>query len=154
MTLRTKEAEEAEEWGVKGGKAVSLPLLSTVPGGFGPTDKELDVLENEKQRARRRRAQDSRFESNSEEAPIGLFDVARSAARAISKNAFPLHSGPLSSEAATQDLSRKSSIDSRDSADLSQNDERTRKRDVVSNIVTSGLASGIGWVLGAQPVNR
>jgi protein transport protein SEC39 len=153
MTLRTKEAEEAEEWGIKGGKGLSLPSLSTVPGGFGPTDKELDVLENEKQRARRIRAQDSRFESNCGEAPMGLFDVARSAARAISKNAFPLHSGPLSEE----DLPRKSSIDSRDSADLSQNDERTsrvRKRDVVSNIVTGGLASGIGWVLGAQPINR
>ncbi|KAN0079717.1 Sec39 domain containing protein [Elaphomyces granulatus] len=156
MTLRTKEAEEAEEWDIKGDKAVSLPSLSAVPGGFGPTDKELDVLENEKQRARRIRAQDRRFESNYE-APMGLFDVARSAARAISKNAFPLHGGPLSSEAANQALPRRSSIDSRGSADLSQNDERTsrvRKRDVVSNIVTGGLASGIGWVLGAQPVNR
>lgn len=30
--------------------------------------------------------------------------------------------------------------------------ERVRKRDMVANAVTGGLASGIGWVLGATPV--
>ncbi|PNS20129.1 hypothetical protein CAC42_5579 [Sphaceloma murrayae] len=31
--------------------------------------------------------------------------------------------------------------------------ERVRRRDMVANAVTGGLASGIGWVLGATPVN-
>ena len=31
---------------------------------------------------------------------------------------------------------------------------RRRKRDVVADAVTGGLASGIGWVLGATPVNQ
>jgi len=32
-------------------------------------------------------------------------------------------------------------------------EHRVRKRDVVSNMVTGGLKSGLGWVLGAQAVD-
>ncbi|KAI9852377.1 MAG: hypothetical protein M1838_000899 [Thelocarpon superellum] len=82
-----------------------------------------------------------------DEAPVGLFDVARGAAAALSKTAFPLRS------AGSGGTSRGSgSGGGEDAVGRELNEEgRVRKRDVVSNIVTGGLASGIGWVLGATP---
>ncbi|KAF9886930.1 hypothetical protein FE257_010671 [Aspergillus nanangensis] len=132
--LRTRESEEEEIWDARGDS------FSTVPGGFGPTDSEQDAFETKQQHARRARAQQSRL--NLEEAPMGLFEVARGAAMALHKNAFPLQGRAGASE---DSLPGESGEDAQ---------ERVRKRDVVSNMVTGGLASGIGWVLGAQPVNR
>jgi len=94
-----------------------------------------------------------------EESPMGLFDVARGAAAAFSKSAFPLRGANRS---ASGSENRDTGIDrSRGSMDLSDsgsmhstNDERVRKRDMVASAVTGGLASGIGWVLGATPVNE
>jgi protein transport protein SEC39 len=164
--LHTREAEEAEEWDQRGDKAATLPLLSTVPGGFGPTNQELDAFENEKQRIRRARAHSPRPKKKYEEVPMGLFDVARSAAQAIRKNAFPLHSrnavlsGSNELGRQQQHQQRERTQPSEESgADVVQSGteggaSRVRKRDMVSNMVTGSLASGIGWVLGAQPINR
>ncbi len=81
----------------------------------------------------------------SEEAPMGLFDVARGAASAIRKNAFPLRN-PRNDAVETQfKSSHESSQTAMGGAD---SESRVRKRDMVSNIVTGGLASGIGWVIG------
>ncbi|KAL4896621.1 Sec39 domain-containing protein [Aspergillus ambiguus] len=132
--LRARESEEEELWDAKGDR------FSTVPGGFGPTDSEQDAFETKQRHARRARAQ-SRLDL--EEAPMGLFEVARGAAMALHKNAFPLRGA--GSEAAAP---------AHADGDDESTQERVRKRDVVSNMVTGGLASGIGWVLGAQPVNR
>jgi hypothetical protein len=91
---------------------------------------------------------------------VGLFEVARGAARAISKNAFPLRSaaGAGFEKPGGQNLSSIDSStgggDARASANRADGEVgRVRKRDMVSNMVTGGLVSGIGWVLGAQPVN-
>lgn len=65
-----------------------------------------------------------------EDAPMGLFDVARGAASALSKNAF-LHNPAMQTD---------------------EQGERIRKRDMVSNLVTGGLASGIGWVIGTSRI--
>jgi hypothetical protein len=153
--LRKRETEEAEEWDRRGDKAAAT-TFSTVPGGFGPTDKELDAFENEQQRARRARARNHHTaSSNHEEAPMGLFDVARGAARAFSKNAFPLHGSTLSLGGASMQQENEVARTSEESSrtDMEGTSGRVRKRDVVSNMVTGGIASGLGWVLGAQPVN-
>ncbi|RHZ59713.1 secretory pathway Sec39 family protein [Aspergillus thermomutatus] len=144
--LRAQESEEEEIWDAKGDS------LSTVPGGFGPTDTEQDALDTKQQHARRVRAQRDR--SHLEEAPMGLFEVARGAALALQKNAFPLRSA--ASAAATPDEMTPSSRarEAHEESEPQLQEGRVRKRDVVSNMVTGGLASGIGWVLGAQPVNR
>lgn len=88
-----------------------------------------------------------------EESPMGLFDVARGAAAAFSKSAFPLRgAGDNRTASANQggDLSSsRVSMDFSDSGSMSAED-RVRKRDMVANAVTGGLASGIGWVLGRQ----
>ena len=101
-----------------------------------------------------------------EEAPMGLFDVARDAAAAFSRSAFPLRGASISGLARSEDGSRgKAGIGeglegSRISSDLeseagsiggSEEGGRVRKRDMVANAVTGGLASGLGWVLGKLP---
>ncbi|KAI9934269.1 hypothetical protein MW887_005343 [Aspergillus wentii] len=138
--LRTRESEEEDAWDTKGDN------LSSVPGGFGPTDSERDAFETQQQHAKRARAR-QQGRSNYEEAPMGLFEVARGAALALHKNAFPLHGGAAAAN--SSEHGAESHLDHDD-----DHEDRVRKRDVVSNMVTGGLASGIGWVLGAQPVNR
>ena len=146
--LRAQESEEEEIWDTKG------DTVSMVPGGFGPSDSEQDALETKQQHARRARAyQQQQHQSRShEEAPMGLFEVARGAAMALHKNTLPLRG----MAAAGSSTSRHAGYEFENGDDDHEADSegRMRKRDVVSNMVTGGLASGIGWVLGAQPVNR
>ncbi|KAK7531537.1 Sec39 domain-containing protein [Phyllosticta citribraziliensis] len=95
----------------------------------------------------------------SEESPMGLFDVARGAAAAISRTAFPLRGtaatgGAEGSARNSRDLTRTLSGAGSESGSIGGDDSRVRKRDMVANAVTGGLASGIGWVLGATPVQE
>ena len=80
-----------------------------------------------------------------EEAPMGLFDVAREVGSTLSKSAFPLRSAsrPLGQDpgVAGNDGDQEASVGE-------EGPSRVRKRDVVSDMVTGGLASGIGWVIG------
>ncbi|PYH43197.1 secretory pathway Sec39 family protein [Aspergillus saccharolyticus JOP 1030-1] len=174
--LRTQESLEEDIWDTKGDLTSSLTMHS-LPGGFGPADSsEQDALETRQHHARRARAHASHHRLNHEEAPMGLFEVARGAALALQKNAFPLRAAasatsktasPASSfpqphhNGFTPSAAASSSHTRTDSAVSAENYEpggtpsdRVRKRDVVSNMVTDGLVSGLGWVLGAQPVNR
>ncbi|OCK78546.1 secretory pathway Sec39 [Lepidopterella palustris CBS 459.81] len=98
-----------------------------------------------------------------EEAPMGLFDVARGAAAAFSRSAFPLHGAATSGRGAGGAPKESGSGHARISSDLgsdtgsiggSEESGRVRKRDMVANAVTGGLASGLGWVLGATPVQN
>lgn len=148
-SLRAQEQSEEEAWDAKG------DTLSSVPGGFGPTDSERDAFDTEQQRAARRaRARAALPNSHPHEAPMGLFDVARGAAMALHKNAFPLHGTAAGTGAAGSVGSAGNAEDGERPLSPDQGEGRVRKRDVVSNMVTGGLASGIGWVLGADPVKR
>ncbi|CAI7647439.1 unnamed protein product [Penicillium glandicola] len=140
-SLRAREQQEEDLWDTKG------DTLTSVPGGFGPSDSERDAFDMEQQRAARRsRARAAMPNSHRHEAPMGLFDVARGAALALHKNAFPLRGAADSSAPlAPRDDDRPLSPDS---------EGHVRKRDMVSNMVTGGLVSGIGWVLGADPVSK
>ncbi|KAF2139568.1 uncharacterized protein K452DRAFT_254038 [Aplosporella prunicola CBS 121167] len=96
-----------------------------------------------------------------EEAPMGLFDVARGAAAAFSRTAFPLRgsSGENESARVSQEHTRTFSMAGSETGSVGaagsgEDGDRVRKRDMVANAVTGGLASGIGWVLGAQPTNQ
>jgi hypothetical protein len=97
-----------------------------------------------------------------EEAPMGLFDVARGAAAAFSRSAFPLRAQIQEARSPTSPMhtrhlsaagSEAESLKSEGSDDGNKSGRR-RKRDMVADAVTGGLASGIGWVLGATPVNQ
>jgi hypothetical protein len=86
-----------------------------------------------------------------EESPMGLFDVARGAAAAFSKSAFPLRGNASASVPAARDVdlaSSRTSMDLSDNGSASGADDRVRRRDMVASAVTGGLASGLGWVLG------
>ncbi|KAF3047917.1 hypothetical protein E8E11_004933 [Didymella keratinophila] len=87
-----------------------------------------------------------------EESPMGLFDVARGAAAAFSKSAFPLRSNTASSRPESRNTGRVS-MDLSDSDSMHGHEERVRKRDMLANTATGALQSGLGWVLGAKPVN-
>ncbi|CAG8898244.1 unnamed protein product [Penicillium egyptiacum] len=138
-SLRAREQQEEDLWDRKG------DTLTSVPGGFGPSDSERDVFDTEQQRAARH-ARAVMPNSHRHEAPMGLFEVARGAALALHKNAFPLRGAAEGSTSlAPQDDDRPLSPDS---------EGRVRKRDMVSNMMTGGLVSGIGWVLGADPVKK
>lgn len=90
-----------------------------------------------------------------EEAPMGLFDVARGAAAALSKSAFPLNVSARAPGARESMSSSRVSMDLSDSGSMTGHDERVRKRDMVASVAsgalntgTGALASGLGWMLG------
>lgn len=90
-----------------------------------------------------------------EEAPKGLFELAGHAAAALSKSAFPLRSSRTMGQPGQRldfqaRTSSESGRDSNFSGDM-EGSQRVRRRDMVASAVTGGLASGLGWVLGATP---
>ena len=70
------------------------------------------------------------------EASMGLFAVAAGAAKALTSSVRP--STPSNPPFQPPNMGGSPP-------------QRQRKRDIVGGMVTSGLASGLGWVLGAQP---
>lgn len=130
-----REAAQADEWDNKGDRKV--------PGGFAA---ELSPISRNTRNATR--------SAVSEEAPVGLFDVARGAAAALRKNAFPLRGAQKEESSFTKAAHDRPlstvSVGSSDEGSVNGagGHERVRKRDMVSNMVTGGLASGIGWVIG------
>lgn len=134
--LIAQETEEEQRWDDRGDRKV--------PGGF--SNSPSPVIE---------RRRDMTSGSSHEDAPMGLFDVARGAAAALSKSAFPLRSSggsgqPFNGMAGHQRVTSGLSAGGSDVSSVTGSDGegRVRKRDVVSNMVAGGLASGIGWVLG------
>ncbi|KAL8719054.1 MAG: hypothetical protein Q9225_003888 [Loekoesia sp. 1 TL-2023] len=143
--LLAREAVEEDQWNSKADRGNT----TTVPGGFAPSTADIDRIANQKPRRQSR----ATAAAANEEAPMGLFDVARGAAQAFSKNAFPLRAGlAAASTSEGSAKARPSSIGS-DSGGSETKGERVRKRDMVANAVRGGLASGIGWVIGA-PASR
>ena len=143
---REDEAENA--WNDKGDR---LSSDSPLPGTFvdaKTAGMEFDQPTREMGRPRARRGD--------EEAPMGLFDVARGAAAAFNRTAFPLRGTRPS--ATGRGMSRNGSLQSAsahmaeshlESPTAGSSDEgRVRKRDMAYNAATGVLASGLGWVLG------
>ncbi|KAI9703649.1 MAG: hypothetical protein M1836_007419 [Candelina mexicana] len=145
--LLKQETEAEDRWDDKGDRKI--------PGRF--------VLETSEPMNEQRRGV---ARGTNEEAPMGLFDVARGAAAALSKSAFPLRGAARAvgkgqgfaavSPGIAGGHQRVYSTTDSDSDDLAAGDGggRVRKRDMVTNMVSGGLASGIGWVLGAPPASQ
>lgn len=159
-TWRRHEEEMAalREEGVKEERASDARADAEIPGAFGPDDRELDAAELQRAMARRTWLGSTPGISYEEHAPMGLFDVAKGAATALRKSSFfPLGSTGL------QDLKiRDNSTSSLQHDSIAEGTTpgspptvgRVRKRDQVTNMVTSGIVSGMGWVLGAQAQDR
>ena len=141
--LKTQAVEEE--------RAFEAKADATLPGAFGMEDRDADVAETKRAMARRTGPVAS-GPSYEEDAPLGLFDVARGAASALRKTAaFPLGSRGLrdlkigSGTVPGHEAQREVP-----SSPTSDDGTRVRKRDMVANMVGSGL----GWVLGAQAQDR
>lgn len=153
-SLQLSQAQAEEEFDDRADKRQAPP--SQLPGHFTVAGEQPQMLLNQKRREMGRMGTGGRGE---EEAPVSMFDLTRSAARAFSKNAFPLGQGQGQGQAqqgqpplqvggrASEEMER--SVDS-----LGEDGQRVRRRDMVANAVSGGLASGLGWVLGATPVDR
>lgn len=115
---------------------------TALPGNFTIQGEQPELVLNQKRREMGRMGGDG-------EAPLSMFDLTRNAAKAFSKNAFP-----LSAETAARSSGEGERALGESTASLtgSESDARVRKRDMVANAVSGGLASGLGWVLGATPV--
>ena len=132
-------------------RAFDASADASLPGAFGIEDRDADAVETKRAMARRVGPITS-GPSYEEEAPLGLFDVARGAASALRKSAaFPLGSTGLrdlkisSGPVSAQDADREQAT-----SPTSDDGRRVRKRDMVASMVGSGL----GWVLGAQLQDR
>jgi len=153
-----EEMTALREEGVMEERASDARADADIPGAFGLDDRELDAAELQRAMARRNWPGSTPGISYEEHAPMGLFDVAKGAATALRKSPFfPLGSSGL------QDLRiRDDSIASMQRDSIAEGTSpgspptggRVRKRDQVTNMVTSGIVSGMGWVLGAQAQDR
>ncbi|KYG46962.1 hypothetical protein M433DRAFT_142455 [Acidomyces richmondensis BFW] len=138
IQVREQAEEDFDDWADK------RTSRSVLPGNFTSHDEEPDIIRNQTRRE---------FEriplakgSVGDEAPMSMFDLTRSAARAIRRNAFPLHGVTSASRGSPQ------SVESERGQRESVESLSVRKRDMVASAVSEGLASGLGWVLGATPV--
>jgi hypothetical protein len=130
-----QEAEQEEAWDAQGDEQV-------MPGGYAPTPAK--------------KTTNSRAV---EEAPMSLFDLSR-ASMARAQNGFSALSmlkGNHTVQEKAQNASRES-IDSGgstgDSSSQSTVKAPIRKRDQLKNAAVGSLASGIGWLINAPPINR
>ncbi|KAL8724459.1 MAG: hypothetical protein Q9166_007944 [cf. Caloplaca sp. 2 TL-2023] len=143
--LIAHEAAEEDKWNSKGDRGKTAQGNSTLPGGFAPSAVVMDKVANQ----RSRRESRATAAAANEEAPMGLFDVARGAAQAFSKNAFPLRGAASATKSHVEGTMRERPLSIGSDIGSDGKGERVRKRDMVANAVTGGLASGIGWVIGA-----
>jgi protein transport protein SEC39 len=121
--------------------------MTSLPGNFTVQDDQPAMILNQQRREMGRMT----GKSGEGDAPLSMFDLTRSAAQTFSRNAFPLRGVAKTS---TGLESMESSVKSYRGEAEGDAQQRVRKRDYVANAVSGGLASGIGWMLGATPVSQ
>jgi hypothetical protein len=139
--LHLAQQQAEQDFDDRADKRLSGTGMSSLPGNFTVQGEQPELILNQKRREVRPRGDD--------DSPLSMFDLTRNAAKAFSKNAFP-----LSDAAARSSLEHdRSMVDSTDSmgSDAATHAQHVRKRDMVANAASGALASGLGWVLGATP---
>ncbi|KAI1771795.1 secretory pathway Sec39 [Hypoxylon cercidicola] len=124
------KAEEAQEsaWDDRGD-------LQVMPGAFSST-VPAGVTRSTKASSTR----------HVEDAPMSLFDLSRASMARAQRNLTALSSLQRSENARSDEA--------RGEADYDSSQPRTRKRDQLRDAAVGTLASGVGWLIGAQPVDR
>ncbi|KAI9672795.1 MAG: hypothetical protein M1831_000230 [Alyxoria varia] len=160
LTVLSREAEEEQAADDSAERLPYGPTGSrTMPGSLEPS---LDTETGYSVQPRRKDI----GRGATEEAPMGLFDVARGVAASLSRHAsgntkaMPDKSGPAAhavkpgpGQATQGEFDEWGEWgDEEDSED--NKGERVRKRDMVTNALTGSLVSGVGWVLGANPIDH
>ncbi|KAK5127265.1 hypothetical protein LTR08_004473 [Meristemomyces frigidus] len=148
-TTALQLAQQAEEEDFDDRADKRIPV-SALPGNFTfGGDEQPGLLVGQKRREMGRIGASPALSSASKvgegEAPMSMFDLTRSAASAFSRNAFPLR-GAASAKSEDGGMER-----SGEGLAGEVGGERVRRRDLVASAVSGGLASGLGWVLGAAP---
>jgi hypothetical protein len=157
-SLQLSQAQAEEEFDDRADRREAPTQL---PGHFGLPDEQPELLLGQKRREMGRMASGR----GEEDAPVSMFDLTRSAARAFSRNAFPLGRGGGAAAPSNDDAPARGSGESSRGLDASMDSlgstgsgeteqQRVRRRDMVTNAVSGGLASGLGWVLGATPAEK
>ncbi|KAI0169453.1 secretory pathway Sec39 [Hypoxylon sp. FL1284] len=126
------KAEEAQEsaWDDRGDlQAMPGAFSSTVPAGVARSGAKPSSARHV------------------EEAPMSLFDLSRASMARAQRN-FSALSSLQRSENARADEDRG------DVGDAGPGQQRARKRDQLRDAAVGTLASGVGWLIGAQPVDR
>lgn len=100
-----------------------------LPGSFEPASK--------------RGVRQSAAMRGSDEAPMSLFDLSRAATRAAQRNFTSMSA-----------LQRQGDDREAEDAAETQGQPRVRKRDQLRDAAMGTLVSGVGWLVGAQPVDR
>ena len=160
LTVLSREAEEEQDADDSAEQLPQAPSGSrTMPGSLGPsmdTEPGYSVQPRRKDVGR----------GAAEEAPMGLFDVARGVAASLSRHASGNTEAtsdkygtaaravkPASGQATQDDFNEWGDWGGEEETEENKG-ERVRKRDMVTNALTGSLVSGVGWVLGANPVDQ
>ncbi|KAH8663535.1 Sec39 domain-containing protein [Tricladium varicosporioides] len=124
-----QEAEQEEAWDEQGDQAI--------PGGFGTVGKHNNTA--------------SPMSRAAEEAPMSLFDLSR-ASMARAQSGFSALASLRGNPNEHQRTASGSSTGGNNTPREGTSDAtRVRKRDQLKNAAVGGLASGVGWLIGAQP---
>ncbi|POS86465.1 hypothetical protein EPUL_001322 [Erysiphe pulchra] len=127
-----KQSIEEEEW-------ASRTSDQKIPGGFVSTPSKKDTFTNSSQ-------------AKTEE-PISLFDLSRAGmmrAQSGLSSLSILKSIPKNNTSITSVKQSESSYESDESGtEISTEQKRVRKRDQLKNVAVGGLATGVGWLIGA-----
>ncbi|UJO11363.1 uncharacterized protein CLAFUR5_00331 [Fulvia fulva] len=152
-TLQQSQQQAEDDFDDRADKRISGGgASSALPGNFTVSGEQPELILNQKRREMGRMGA-SNMDPN--DAPVSMFDLTRNVAQAFSKGAFPLRNAARSSGEQERSMHESTGSLSSDRP-ISPSDEqsRVRKRDMVANAVSGGLASGLGWVLGAAPANQ
>ncbi|KAI2643265.1 secretory pathway Sec39 [Xylaria nigripes] len=123
------KAEEAQEsaWDDKGD-------LQVMPGAFSST-VPAGVVRNSRKLSRQ-----------AEEAPMSLFDLSKASMSRAQRNFSGLSS--------LQRIGQSKSSDAEGGLEEASGQPRVRRRDQLREAAVGTLASGVGWLIGAQPIDR
>ncbi|TVY80519.1 Protein transport protein sec39 [Lachnellula suecica] len=133
-TQTKREAEQEAAWDAQGDD-------QAMPGGYADTPVRRNQTTSGSSRA-------------AEEAPMSLFDLSKASISRAQSGLAALSAarstgGYRNPSAATRTSDDGSRVGTPDSAAIKNT---TRKRDQLKNAAVGGLATGIGWLVGAKPI--
>lgn len=146
-SLQLAQQQAEEEFDDRADKRLSGGS-SALPGNFTVGGEQPSLILNQKRREMGRMGAASR---GNDDTPLSMFDLTRNAARAFSKNAFPLQGAARGSGEYERSMEGSTGSLGSERPTSPDDGQRVRKRDMVANAASGALASGLGWVLGATP---
>jgi hypothetical protein len=94
-SLHLAQQQAEQEFDDRADKRLSGGASSALPGNFTVQGEQPELILNQKRREMGRMGADG-------DTPLSMFDLTRNAAKAFSKNAFPLHNGTVRTSGETE----------------------------------------------------